>query len=99
MRELATDESAGAGRSAGAQSQKGAVLRVQRRADVPVADDGGRLDPVPRQLKFELRARKGKTMDPARMQMDWMRYWSMRAPNEKSIKAPQLELSTFNGAC
>ena len=37
--------------------------------------------------------------DPARMQMDWMRYWSMRAPNEKSIKAPQLELSTFNGAC
>jgi hypothetical protein len=54
---------------------------------------------VPRQLKFELRAKKGTTMDPARMQMDWMRYWSMRAPNEKSIKAPQLELSTFNGAC
>ena len=69
----------------------GHVINTERRADA--------LDPVPRQLKFELRAQGGKKMDPARMQMDWMRYWSMRAPNEKSIKAPQLELSTFNGAC
>jgi hypothetical protein len=38
-------------------------------------------------------------MDPARMQMDWMRYWTMRAPNERSVKAPEFELSTFNGAC
>ena len=67
------------------------MINTERRAEA--------LDPVPRQLKFELRAKGGRTMDPARMQMDWMRYWSMRAPNEKSIKAPQLELSTFNGAC
>jgi hypothetical protein len=67
------------------------VINTERRAEA--------LDPVPRQLKFELRAKGGKKMDPARMQMDWMRYWSMRAPNEKSIKAPQLELSTYNGAC
>ena len=51
------------------------------------------------QLKFELRALKGKKMHPARMQMDWMRYWTMRAPNERSVKAPQFELSTYNGAC
>ncbi|WP_374456622.1 family 16 glycosylhydrolase [Nocardioides sp.] len=57
------------------------------------------LDPVPRQLKFELRAQDGKKMHPARMQMDWMRYWTMRAPNERSIKAPQFELSTYNDAC
>jgi hypothetical protein len=69
----------------------GHVINTERRAEA--------LDPVPRQLKFELRARKGMRMDPARMQMDWMRYWSMRAPTEKSIKAPPLELSTFNGAC
>ncbi len=68
------------------------VIHTERRTEA--------LDPVPRQLKFELRAKGGgKAMDPARMQMDWMRYWSMRAPNEKSIKAPQLELSTYNGAC
>ena len=71
---------------------RGEVLTEGPRRDEALA-------PLPRQLKFELRAQKGKTMDPARMQMDWMRYWSMRAPNEKSIKAPQLELSTFNGAC
>lgn len=59
----------------------------------------GALDPVPRQLRFELRALDGRTMDPARMQMDWMRYWTMRAPNEKSIKAPQFELSTYGDAC
>ena len=68
------------------------VIHTERRTEA--------LDPVPRQLKFELRAKgDGKTMHPARMQMDWMRYWSMRAPNEKSVKAPQFELSTFNGAC
>ena len=57
------------------------------------------LDPVPRQLTFELRARDGKAMHPARMQMDWMRYWSMRAPNERSVKAPPFELSSFPAAC
>ena len=57
------------------------------------------LDPVPRQLKFELRALPGKTMHPSRMQMDWMRYWTMRAPNERSVKAPGFELSKFHGAC
>lgn len=57
------------------------------------------LDPVPRQLKFELRALRGKTMHPSRMQMDWMRYWTMRAPNERSVKAPAFELSKYNGAC
>ena len=66
------------------------VINTERRAEA--------LDPVTRQLKFELRARDGR-VHPARMQMDWMRYWGPRARNEKSIKAPQLELSTFNGAC
>jgi hypothetical protein len=69
----------------------GHVINTERRS--------GALDPVRRQLRFELRAKDGKTMDPARMQMDWMRYWTMRAPNERSVKAPELELSTFNGAC
>ena len=48
---------------------------------------------------LQLVADAAENLYPARMQMDWMRYWSMRAPNEKSIKAPQFELSTFNGGC
>ena len=67
------------------------VLHTERRVEA--------LDPVPRQLKFELRAIAGKSMHPARMQMDWMRYWSMRAPNERSITAPPFELSKFPQAC
>ncbi|HYH73213.1 MAG TPA: family 16 glycosylhydrolase [Nocardioides sp.] len=67
------------------------VIHTERRTEA--------LDPVKRQLKFELRAKDGKVMHPARMQMDWMRYWTMRAPNERSIKAPQFEESTFAGAC
>ena len=50
-------------------------------------------------IKAKAAALKGKKMHPARMQMDWMRYWTMRAPNERSVKAPQFELSTYNGAC
>ena len=67
------------------------VVHTERRAEA--------LDPVRRQLKFTLRAQDGKKMHPARMQMDWMRYWTMRAPNERSVKAPQFELSTFSDAC
>jgi hypothetical protein len=67
------------------------VVHTERRPEA--------LDPVRRQLKFELRAQDGKKMHPARMQMDWMRYWTMRAPNERSVKAPQFELSTYHDAC
>ncbi|NPD06792.1 glycoside hydrolase family 16 protein [Nocardioides sp. zg-1308] len=67
------------------------VINTERRPEA--------LDPVRRQLRFELRARDGATMHPARMQMDWMRYWTMRAPNERSIKAPPFELSSFPAAC
>lgn len=67
------------------------VVHTERRAAA--------LDPVPRQLRFELRAKDGRAMHPARMQMDWMRYWSMRAPNERSVKAPRFELSSFPAAC
>lgn len=57
------------------------------------------LSGVPLTLRFTMKAKKGQRMNPSRMQMDWMRYWSMRAPNEKSIKAPQTEKSTFADAC
>jgi hypothetical protein len=54
---------------------------------------------VPLTLRFSLRAKPGKRMNRSRMQMDWMRYWSMRAKNERSIQAPQTTASTWNGGC
>lgn len=66
------------------------------------------LAPVPRTVRFTMKAEyvaKGKRagepkrMNPSRMQMDWLRYWSLRAPNERSTKAPLTEQGTFNDAC
>ena len=35
-----------------------------------------------------MQAVKGKRMNKARMQMDWLRYWTLQAKNERSTKAP-----------
>ena len=35
-----------------------------------------------------MEAEKGKRMNKARMQMDWLRYWTLQAKNERSTKAP-----------
>jgi hypothetical protein len=51
------------------------------------------------QVRFTMQARKGKRMNPARMQMDWLRYWSLKAPNEKSTAAPQTNHTTYKHAC
>ena len=51
------------------------------------------------QVRFTMQARKGKRMNPARMQMDWLRYWSLKAPNEKSTDAPQANHTTYGKAC
>ncbi len=40
------------------------------------------------QVRFTMEAVKGERMNKARMQMDWLRYWSLQAPNERSTKAP-----------
>jgi Glycosyl hydrolases family 16 len=51
------------------------------------------------QMRFRLDAVKGKRMNPARMQMDWVRYYTLERPNAKSIKAPRLERSSFDAGC
>ena len=38
-------------------------------------------------------------MNPGRMQMDWVRYYSLARPDAKSIAAPQDRLETFADAC
>jgi hypothetical protein len=41
----------------------------------------------------------GQVMNPAKMQMDWFRYWTLAKPNRKSIAAPAPQQTTFPQAC
>ena len=49
--------------------------------------------------RFRLVGSPGNKMIPGRMQMDWVRYYTLDRPNAKPITAPQLTETTFAGAC
>jgi hypothetical protein len=51
------------------------------------------------QMRFRLEAVKGKRMNPARMQMDWVRYYTLERHNAKSIKAPRLDRGSSRAGC
>jgi hypothetical protein len=51
------------------------------------------------QMRFRLDAVKGKRMNPARMQMDWVRYYTLERDNAKSIKAPRAQRGSFDASC
>ena len=67
------------------------VIRTEKRADA--------LSGVPLTVRFTMQAKKGKRMNPSRMQMDWLRYWTLRKPNQKSTAAPRLVKGTYDKAC
>jgi hypothetical protein len=67
------------------------VIRTERR---PEAYSG-----VPLTVRFSLRAVPGHAMNPTRMQMDWLRYWTLAKPNDKSIAAPAPTMRTYRRAC
>jgi hypothetical protein len=67
------------------------VIATERR---PEAISG-----VPLTVRFSLKAVPGQAMNPARMQMDWLRYWTLAKPNDKSINAPQTTMGTYPKAC
>lgn len=67
------------------------VIRTERR---PEAFSG-----VPLTVRFSLRAVRGQAMNPVRMQMDWLRYWTLSKPNDRSISAPSPTLGTYPKAC
>jgi beta-glucanase (GH16 family) len=50
-------------------------------------------------VRFRLVAPDGATMNPGRMQMDWVRYYTLERKNARSIEAPQMDLGTFADAC
>jgi hypothetical protein len=67
------------------------VLRTERR---PEALSGATYT-----FRFRLAAPRGARMNPGRMQMDWVRYYTMARENARSISAPQMTRGTYAGAC
>lgn len=67
------------------------VLMTERR---PAALTGTKF-----KVRFRLAAAKGVTTNPGRMQMDWVRYYTLDRPNARSIKAPQANRHRYPGAC
>ena len=50
-------------------------------------------------LRLRLVGVAGARMNPGRMQMDWVRYYTLERKNARSIEAPQARLGTFADAC
>ena len=67
------------------------VIRTERRS---TARTGATYN-----ARFRLVGSPGHKMIPGRMQMDWVRYYTLDRPNAKPITAPQLTESTYAGAC
>ena len=67
------------------------VIRTERR---PAALEGVALMP-----RFRVQGVSGAKMNRGRMQMDWMRYYTLDRKNAQSIEAPALTPSTYAAAC
>lgn len=67
------------------------VVMTERR---PAALSGARFS-----VRFAMVAEKGARMNPGRMQMDWVRYYTLERRNARSIAAPQAHRRTYPGAC
>ncbi len=67
------------------------VIRTERR---PAALSGVSFTP-----RFRVQAVPGAQMTRGRMQMDWMRYYTLERKNAKPITAPQLTQTTYDQAC
>lgn len=67
------------------------VISTEKRDDA--------LSGVPFAVRFTMEAEDGKRMNQSRMQMDWLRYWTLRKPNTKSTDAPSPKLGTYKDTC
>ena len=54
---------------------------------------------VPLTVKFTMEAVPGERMNPSRMQMDWLRYYTLQRPNSRSVAAPPATPATYPDAC
>jgi hypothetical protein len=67
------------------------VIRTERR---PAALAGVKYRP-----EFVMQAVPGATMKPSWMQMDWVRYYTLKRPDAHSIDAPQMKMTTVAPSC
>ena len=67
------------------------VIRTERRSEAMRAADYA--------VRFRLQSTPGAQMRQGRMQMDWVRYYTLARKNAKSIEAPQLDRMTYADAC
>jgi len=67
------------------------VVMTERR---PEALTGATYD-----VRFRLAGTPGATMNPGRMQMDWVRYYTLARPGARSIEAPQATRGEYAAAC
>jgi hypothetical protein len=67
------------------------VVRTERRRAA--------LSGVPLTARFSMLAEPGKQMNPSRMQMDWLRYFTLQRPNALPVDAPRTTRGTYDAAC
>ena len=67
------------------------VIRTERRPEALTGASYG--------VRFRLVGVPGATMNKSRMQMDWVRYYTLERKNAQPITAPQTNQTTFAGAC
>ncbi len=68
--------------------------RVQMTERRPAARSG-----LKYKVRFRLVPTEGARMNPGRMQMDWLRYYTLARHNARSIQAPHATKGTFARAC
>jgi hypothetical protein len=69
----------------------GEVRRTERRPEA--------LSGVPMAFRLQLQAVPGATMNDSRLQVDTVRYFTLKSPNDKSIRAPRARKGSFRRAC
>lgn len=57
------------------------------------------LSGVPLTVRFTMEAKPDRVMNISRMQMDWVRHWSLEAPNTLPVDAPPTRVGVYNQAC
>ena len=67
------------------------VMRTERRTEALAA--------VKYRPQFVIAGDSAARMNESWMQMDWVRYYSLKRPNAKSIDAKQMWKRTYDGAC
>ncbi len=50
-------------------------------------------------VRFKMKAEPGARMNPSRMQMDWLRYYTLQRPNTRPMVGPKATLGSYGKAC